>query len=913
MNSKSRLMLSGILLIITLVVVSLQHSFRSRAGLVTRSSGSHDPDGPAASNTTALPSLTVRARLVETYGKMPLSFEANQGQTDPQVKFLSRGSGYTLFLTGNKAVLGLRTPERKASIETQQPRRRVRQSSLQHRKSEVGNSAAKARSRNENAVLSLRLVKGNPQARVVGLDELPGRSNYFIGNDPSKWRSGVRNYAKVKYEGVYPGVDLVYYGNQGQLEYDFVVAPGADPRVVTLALEQTPSDGRPLQIDRDGNLRVGVRGNEVVFHKPFVYQTASADLQSQVRGRDSIDGRYRVKGDREVTFEVTSYDHSKPLVIDPVLSYSSFLGGPNQDSSDSVSVAVDPAGNAYVASGTLSAAFPVTPGSFQTGFGGSPAICDQATICGDAFVTKINPAGTAIVYSTYLGGSSSDYAFGLAVDAMGNTYVTGDTESANFPVTPGAFQPTFGGQPAVCERGYCGDTFVAKLNPTGSILLYSSYLGGSGNDSSQAIVFDSSGNAYVTGTTDSADFPTTPGAFQTKFTGNDNCVGRSGANIPCEDAYVTKINPTGTALVYSTYLGGFTGDDGGNGIATDGSGHAMVTGVTCSTDFPVTKEAFQSQNGGVCDVFLTAFDTIGSKLLYSTYFGGNGYDVAYAVDVGSGGNAYLVGQTFSSNFPVTAGALQTNYGGNGDAFVAKFNRRLDGAASLVYSTYLGGSANDGGVGVAVDSFGDAFVTGGANSPNFPTVRPLQAVNAGGGDAFVAEVNPWGSALLYSTFVGGSNGEYGDSLALDPNGNAYVAGPTQSADFPTTPRAFQPAFAGGAKDVFVVKIGLADTPGVSFVPATLNFGNQAVNTTSPPQTVVLHNVGSAALTISSIHTVGDFTAQANTCGGSLAGGGNCAISITFTPSTAGMRTGMLSVSDNAAHSPQKITLTGTGAP
>src|SRR6516225_3323534 len=348
MNSKSRLMLSGILLIITLVVVSLQHSFRSRAGLVTRSSGSHDPDGPAASNTTALPSLTVRARLVETYGKMPLSFEANQGQTDPQVKFLSRGSGYTLFLTGNKAVLGLRTPERKASIETQQPRRRVRQSSLQHRKSEVGNSAAKARSRNENAVLSLRLVKGNPQARVVGLDELPGRSNYFIGNDPSKWRSGVRNYAKVKYEGVYPVVDLVYYGNQGQLEYDFVVAPGADPRAITLALEQAPSDGRPLQIDRDGNLRVGVRGNEVVFHKPVVYQTSSADPQSQVRSRDSIDGRYRVKGNHEVTFEVGSYDHSKPLVIDPVLSYSSFLGGLDQDSSDSVSVAVDPAGNAYV-------------------------------------------------------------------------------------------------------------------------------------------------------------------------------------------------------------------------------------------------------------------------------------------------------------------------------------------------------------------------------------------------------------------------------------------------------------------------------------------------------------------------------------------------------------------------------------
>ena len=856
---------------------------------------------------------TARARVVAGYDRLPLSFEANQGQADGRVKFLSRRSGYTLFLTGNEAVIALSN----SGARSQKSEATSRSSVVsRHLKRPVQNLQPKAQDGARNsgqlatdAVLRMKLVGANHNTTVSGADELPGKSNYFIGNDPKKWRTNVPNYAKVKYANVYPGVDLVYYGNQQQLEYDFVVAPGADPGAITLAVNRASSGGKPLQVDRDGSLRVRLNNSEVVFHKPVVYQPATGNLESNTQNAKPVEGRYRLKGNHDVTFEVASYDRSKPLVIDPVLSYSSFLGGSNDEAINSVSVAVDSAGNAYVASGTLSTDFPVTSGSFQTSFGGAPAICDEGVMfCGDAFITKINAAGTAIVYSTYLGGSSSDYAYGLAVDSSGNAYVSGDTESTNFPVTPGVFQPSYGGElEPVCDYT-CGDTFVTKLNPSGSALVYSSYLGGSGDDHPEAIVFDGLGNAYVTGTTNSADFPTTPGAFQTTFTGSDTCVSRSGSNIPCQVAYVTKINPTGTALVYSTYLGGSSGD-GGDGLAVDASGRAFVGGGTCSVDFPITPTAYQTQYAGGCDAFLTVFNTAGSGLAYSTYFGGNSYESPYSLAIDASGNAYLAGQTYSSNFPVTAGAIQTGYGGNSDAFVAKLNPRQKGAASLIYSTYLGGPNGDYGAGVAVDALGNAYTTGLASS-GFPVVNSLQAAPNGISDVFVAELNPQGTKLIYSTYLGGSSVEEADFCALDQSGNLYAAGWTRSADFPTTPAVFQASFGGGNRDVFVVKISPANSPGVSFVPATLTFGNQAVGATSPPQTVLLHNVGSAALSISSIRIVGEF-GQTNTCGSSLAGGGSCAISITFTPGAQGAQSGTLRVSDDAAGSPQKIDLSGTG--
>jgi len=851
------------------------------------SGGAHrQPSGPAGSSAQSGENMsTVDTPLAAKYKGLPLGFERNEGQTDTRVKFLSRGHGYTVFLMGDEAVLELRTLGRAPSTRDAQ---------------QFTTAAPKF------GIVHMKLVKASASAGITGFDQLPGRSNYFIGNDPAKWHSGVPNFAKVKYHGVYPGIDLVYYGNQGQLEYDFVVAPGANPDAIRLEFSGNDLEmgqTRLPRLDSTGALVAETSAGEVRLHKPVIYQKMNDGKTKP------IDGHYRLLGDDQVAFEISPYDRSRDLVIDPVLTYASYLGGTDADARDSVSVTFDSVGNAYVASGTMSTDFPVSAGTFQGGFAGGPAICDQGNnFCGDAFVTKINPSGTAIVYSTYLGGSDSDYAFGLAVDSAGNAYVTGLTKSTNFPVTPGAFQPVFGGAP-VCDEYVCGDTFVTKLNPTGSALVYSSYLGGSGNEHAEAIAVDAGGNAYVAGDTGSANFPITPGAFQTQFTGSNTCFGRSGANLPCHVAFLSKVNPSGTQLVYSTYLGGSSGD-GASGLVVDSGGHASIAGGACSSDFPVTPSGFQTVAQGGCDIFVTTFNATGSKLLYSTYFGGTNYENSFSTAGDSAGNVYISGLTYSPDLPVTVGAAQSVYGGNGDALVAKFNPRLAGSASLVYSTYLGGSQADIAGGAAVDSQGNAYVSGQTMSNDFPVVNPLQAALNGKADAFVAKLNPQGTAFVYSTYLGGSGSELADFVSVDVSGNAYVAGWTQSADFPSTPRAFQPNYGGGTTDVFITKISPNSGSGVSFTPSSLTFSPQAVGTTSPAQTVVVHDAGSAALRIASIASNGNF-AQTNNCGSSVAGGGSCAISITFTPTSLGLNSGGVGVTDNAGGSPQRIKLSGTG--
>jgi Beta-propeller repeat len=772
------------------------------------------------------PSPVAKARAIKGYGKLPLSFEANRGQTDPRVKFLSRGAGYTLFLTGDEAVLSL-------AGTTQKSKHKGRMASVAppfraaHAGLKPGASAPTRPSPLSRDVLRMRLVGAAANARVTGADELPGKSNYFIGNDPRKWRTNVVNYAKVKYQGVYPGVDLVYYGNQRQLEYDFVVAPGADPKAIQLALVGEGSAlpraarARPYQIDANGDLVVQTAGGEVRFHKPVVYQPALSARDSEL-----VDGRYVLRAGNQIGFEVPAYDHTRPLIIDPVLSYSTFLGGSGSDASPSIAIAVDSSGNAYVAAGTASVDFPVKSAE-QPSYGGAGTNCTSggADPCGDAFVAKFDPTlsgAASLVYSTYLGGSDADYAYGLAVDSSGYAYITGITESADFPTTSGAFQITPGGGQ---------DNFVTKLDQTGSALVYSTYLGGSGNDGPQAIVVDASGDAFITGTTDSFDFPITKGAFQTALRGI--C---GGSPISCDtNAFVTKLNPAGTDLVYSTYLGGsgvgWWEGEFGFGLAVDDSGNAAVTGWTASCDFPVTEGAFQTTLPTVTcpadpwtsrneSIFVSQLNSTGTALLYSTYFGGSGTEITPSLAVDSAGMIYIVGGTDSPDLPVTHGAFQTTYGGGsfcnltrpwcylGDAFVAKFNPTLSGAPSLVYSTYLGGSGDENGAGIAVDSAGNAYVAGQTNSTDFPTVQPLQSANGGGYDAFVAELNPSGSALIYSTYLGGTNDEAPDFVAVDSQGNAYVGGWTQSPHFPTTPSAYQPTY-GGSGDLFVAKIAPAD--------------------------------------------------------------------------------------------------------
>src|SRR5437660_12099220 len=413
---------------------------------------------PATRTSPELPQAT-KPQVLAAYGKLPLSFEANDGQADPQVKFLSRGSGYTLFLTPTEAVLTLTKADAHA-------KRRI-----------SGEATLVEPEKRAGTVLRMRLVGANPAPEVAGVGELPGKSNYYLGNDPTKWRTNVSTYAKVEYREVYPGVNLVYYGNQRQLEHDFVVSPGADPKAITLALEGM--DG--VAIDGLGDLVLRADGGEVRLRKPFVYQ----DHDGQ---RAVIPTRYVLKAERQVAFEVAPYDATKPLIIDPVLVYSTLLGGSNDDRG--FGIAVDAAGDGYVTGGTGSSDFPTTAGAFQTTLGGGS----------DAFVTKLDPTGTALVYSTYLGGSSGDFANGIAVDATGSAYVTGSTLSADFPTTPGAAQTTFGGGLV--------DAFVTKLNPTASALCYSTYLGGNSFDHGIGIAVDAAGNAYVTGDTASTNFPT---------------------------------------------------------------------------------------------------------------------------------------------------------------------------------------------------------------------------------------------------------------------------------------------------------------------------------------------------------------------------------------------------------------------
>jgi len=683
------------------------------------------------------------ARVSGTYGKLPLHFEVNRGQTHGDVRFLARGPGYRLFLTPSEAVLTLLNPESPA-------------------RKPAAHGRSPPRGPATGTVLRMSFADANPDARVAGLEELPGKAHYFIGNDPAKWRINVPTYAKVRYREVYPGIDLVYYGNQRQLEYDFVVRPGAD--LGAIALRLTGAD--QVEVDVQGDLVLHTAAGSIRQQKPAIYQELGGV-------RKEIPGGYVLKGKDQVGFKVGAYDARQALVIDPVLFYSTYLGGSGEDSSPAI--AVDALGNAYVTGSTFSPDFPTTAGAFQTSFGEGSF---------HAFVTKLDPAGSALVYSTYLGGNGADAGYGIAVDTDGNAFVTGNTNSSNFPTTMTAVQSTYGG-------GGCCDAFVTKLNAAGAALVYSTYLGGSGDDEGNAIAVDAAGNAYVTGLTDSTDLPTTAGAFQT-------------ANAGGFDAFVTKLDPAGAALVYSTYLG----VGGSSGIAVDASGNAYVTGSTDSTHFPTTMGAFRTTyGGGISDAFVTKLDPAGAALVYSTYLGGSGEDSSSAIAVDADGNAYVSGYTDSTDLPTTAGAFQTIYGGGiSDAFVTK----LDPAGcALVYSTYLGGSGTDAGHGIAVDTDGNAFVTGNTNSSNFTTtMTAFQTTYGGGGccDAFVTKLDAAGSALVYSTYLGGSGNDAGSAIAVDafPNSNAYVTGFTDSGDFPTTAGAFQTSNAR-TRDAFVAKI------------------------------------------------------------------------------------------------------------
>jgi hypothetical protein len=748
----------------------------------------HDTKRPLHQSGRPVSRLSDHPLLAANYGKLPLAFEASQGQSKQEVRFLAHGTSYALFLTGDSAVLLLhksnanKSQRVKAKAEFQQSQFHSEMlKTPASRRSPAFNtrmSATDDGQQSEDTLLRMEMVNANPGARVSGERELAGKTNYFIGNDPKKWRINVPNYAEVKYEDVYPGMDLVYYGNQGRLEYDFVVQPGADAGLIlidvaTESISSGDSASRAtLHIADNGDLVIGTEGGEVILQKPIVYQPRES-YELRTTNRQVIEAKYALVGTHEVSFQLGPYDHSKPLVIDPSLIYSTYFGGNDWDKANAI--AIDSSGNAYIAGKTTSPNIPITKGAFQRLFGA------KGVARSNAFVSVLNNTGTALIYSSYIGGNIADEAYAIALDASNNAYVTGWTASSNFPTTAGAFQTSSGGG---------NDAFVTKLNATGSALLYSTYLGGSSYDEGHGMAVDALGNAYVTGHTFSTNFPIVAGARQSALGGYD-------------DAFVTKLNPTGSALLYSTYLGA-NGYDEANGIALDKSGNAYVTGFTNSFYFPTTKGALQTTRQGGFDVFVSKLNPAGS-LVYSTFLGGGADDFGYGIAVDATGNAYVAGKTYSTNFPTTAGAFQTAMGGGpggglDDAFVAKLN---PAGSALVYSTYIGGSGNDAASGVAVDASGNASITGDTLSTNFPTTPgAFQTTEGGFDDAFYTKLNPAGTALVYSTYLGGSNDEAGCGIVLDTAGNAYVAGWTTSSNFPITTGAFQTA-RPGIQNVFVV--------------------------------------------------------------------------------------------------------------
>jgi beta-propeller repeat-containing protein len=691
---------------------------------------------PTKSATSTLP-RTTRQQATDAYGNLPLSFVPNRGQTDKSVRYYAEGAGHAFYFTPEKAVLTF--------------------------------------TKKDNGVaLDLTPLGASPNARLEASERGPGKVNYLVG---SERHPNLPIYREVAYRNLWPGVDLVFRGRGAALEYELHLKPGADPSKIGLAYRG--ADG--LSIGRGGNLLIQTPLGTLRDSRPRSYQ--------RIGGRRvPVDSRYALKkGGSAYGFALgASYDPRRALVIDPGLNYSTYLGGAGSD--EGFGIAVDGAGSAYVTGDSVSSDFPTTAGAFEPTYSGGE----------DAFVTKLSPDGSSLVYSTFLGGTSSDVGKGIAVDASGNAYVGGVTFSSDFPTTAAAFDVSSNG-------GY--DAFVTELNADGSALSYSTYLGGAGYDEVKGIAIDGADNAYVTGYTGSADFATSAGALDPALTG-------------LYDAFVTKLNATGSALSYSTYLGGSFFDQG-NAIAVDGAGSAYVTGSGTSTDFPTTAGAFDTSSNGGSDAFATKLDSAGAALTYSTYLGGSLDDQGNGIAVDGAGSAYVIGYTASvgpgtgTPFPTTSGAFDTIYNGGGDGFVTKLNTA---GAALTYSTFLGGTGYDQGNGIAVDGAGRAYVTGYTNSTPgssvtdtpFPTTAgAFDTTYNGAYDAFLTKVDVAGATLTYSTFLGGTDGDYGRAIAADGSNNAaYVTGSTASSGFPTTPGAFDIS-QNGSSDAFVTKLRLTD--------------------------------------------------------------------------------------------------------
>jgi hypothetical protein len=748
-------------------------------------------------------------KVVGGYGKVPPAFEENRGQVDQAASYFLRGRNLNLFVTKTGAVLGLKKGETRAAIR-------------------------------------LEVVGASGDGVVAGEAATGGVSSYFQGTDPAKWVTGAKQFGKVRVSGVRAGLDFVCYPNENRLEYDLVVKAGSrveNARVRFVGAER-------VSIAADGELRIQTAAGELAQKRPHVWQ----DLDGR---RMEIPGQYKVSPAGEVSVVVGKYDRSHDLVIDPVISYSTYLGGIGMDIA--WSIAVDGSGNAYVAGVTDSVNFPTTVGAYQVAHNVSTSV---------GFAAKLNASGTALLYSTFIGGSADTSCSVVTIDSSGNAYLVGTTTSIDFPVTAGAFQTS-------AIAGSSQNAFVTKLNATGTALVYSTYLSGSASQYGQAIQVDSTGNAYVAGKTSSGNFPTTAGAYSRSLKGASN-------------AFLTKLNASGSQVVYSTYLGG-SGYDVGTQLVLDTSQNVYIVGETVSPDFPTTTGAYQQSTPGanVYQGFASKISADGSTLLASTYLGGatipfqpNTTEVS-GVTLDSASNVYVVGETYSPAFPTTPNTYSfspdsPNGFDYGHAFLTKLN---PGLTALVYSTVFGGSGTDEAWGVAVDSSDQAYVTGYTSSPDFPiTTGSLFPKKNGGsgyafGSAFLTQFSASGASFNYSTLIAGTGTDGGNALAIDQNSGVYIVGSTGSADFPVTAGAYQTvaggvqsSFSGPIYDAFVTKLDLSSPVSCSVAVSPLNYtgpstgfsGSLTITTPAGCPWVIYNAYGEAVTINGPTHGIGSAT-------------------------------------------------------
>lgn len=802
------------------------------------------------------------APMPSALGNRPLYFESDSQGTAGPGRFVTRGGNYEFRLAPTSVQIALN------------------------------------RSGAEPAEVWMNFAGANSGAQISGVDELPGTVNYLIGNDSARWRTGVPTFARVRVGQLYPGINLVYYGNQRRLEYDFDIAPGTDPGVVKIHF----NDAVKILIGDRGELILTLADGEIRQPAPVIYQT--------VRGvRQEVPGGYRLLDAHTVAFAVGKYDRQWPLVIDPVLYFSTYFGGNSIDTA--WALALDTNGFIYVAGQTFSnqksttSTLPFsTPGAFQTNFAGGSQV-------GDAFVAKFDNQGSNLIYLTYLGGSVDDAAYCIAVDGNGDAYVAGATDSANFPIRNGIFT-NISGVPIPHLGVFPADAFVAKFDPSGSNLLYSTFLGGESADAAYAIALDSSNNAYVTGFTYSTNYPTTLNALQKNLA----CPNTFSLNA---NAFLTEISAAGTNLVYSSYLGG-TNLDTGRGIAVDSANYVYVTGFTASTNFPTTN-AIQQQfisvitttnaaptnvvfvtnvfngyllNGTntlttINDAFVAKFTPSCTGFVYSTFLGGLNNDIANGIAVDGAGNAYVTGGTISTNFPNTVtnvaglyNGLTNNTGVAAPLITNAFLTQIlwNGTnAAIGWSTEFGGTnfGIDVAYNVTVDTSGNLFVVGASSTTNFPAVYTpglFKATNSGSSDAFVMSFTTNCSAILYSGYLGGSGNDYGYGIAVDGQTNVYLTGQTLSANFPTI-FPFQPSL-NSTSDGFLAKIGwvvvppeITTQPSNQLVEATSTATNVVVATGTPPLVYQWQvngtNVTGTNITGATSATMFIFPAQTNNSG------------------------------------------------